>query len=170
MTLNVRDLHGATFIKIIATEILNVQRHIARCHWWFDGTCWGFLLTFLGQWLLAGREHRHALRMAALEVRIATHQQAFCYLQRLASSLNDRTERSKILQEAQQWLLEHSLYLTAPARDLFYKVCRQTLSFDILEPRHRKEVMTLLIKAIEAIERGVELPPTADVAKDVSAS
>jgi len=66
-------------------------------------------------------KHEHDLSVAALEKRLAVHQQAYVLWWELmeVSSKKDRDQVGDCVMKCQDWFVKNSLYLSAEARDAF---------------------------------------------------
>lgn len=71
------------------------------------------------QLLLENYKAKHSLRMAAIEKRLAAHQEAFCLWRKLNGALNDEIRLADLVFECDKWWGENSLYLEPEARQAF---------------------------------------------------
>ena len=90
------------------------------------------------QWRVAKWQARHQLRMAALEKRLAVHQEAYTLLYELVSSLHNAEKVGDVASRCEKWWLEHCLYLDPKPRESFIAACQKAVFFHDL-PRDTKE-------------------------------
>jgi hypothetical protein len=76
--------------------------------------------------------------MAALEKRLAAHQEAYALVHELVSSLHDADRVGNIANRCEKWWLEHCLYLDAKPRESFIAACHKAVFFHDL-PRDTKD-------------------------------
>lgn len=70
--------------------------------------------------LIEESKQRHALRLAALDRRLAAHQEAFALWRRLLSEIKGETIATIVL-ECQDWWEKNCLYLEPGVRDAFFR-------------------------------------------------
>lgn len=102
------------------------------------------------------------LRLAAVERRLAAHQEAFTLWRRLVASAHSE-EVHRLVLECQDWWEKNCLYLSAEARDSFNRAYFTASAHRELVRSHvgAEEVKAnwaLLLKAGDDILRGVQLP------------
>ena len=102
------------------------------------------------------------LRLAAVEKRLAAHQEAFTLWRRLIASAYDDALGSVVL-ECQDWWNKNCLYLSAEARDAFNRSYMLAQDHRTLAQSNRdldavKKYSQIIFAAGEAIVAGVELP------------
>ena len=140
-----------------------------------------FAGAILGHWISAHssrKERKHQLAMAALEKRLAVHQQAFNRWISIFHNIHDHNEELfQIVVDAQDWFYKNCLYLDDTARNDFWNCLIQApLYKDLLESskeiargqggirdekteRMVKESWNTILRPGESIPAGVELPP-----------
>jgi len=102
------------------------------------------------------------LRLAAVEKRLAAHQEAFTLWRRLMATAYDDALGSVVL-ECQDWWNKNCLYLSADARDAFNRSYSLAQNHRTLAQSNRdldavKRYSEIIFAAGEAIVAGVELP------------
>ena len=102
------------------------------------------------------------LRLAAVEKRLAAHQEAFMLWRRLIASAYDDALTAVVL-ECQDWWNKNCLYLSAEARDAFNRAyslaqSHRTLAQSNRDPDAVKKYSEIIYGAGEAIVAGLELP------------
>lgn len=135
--------------------------------WWVAllAAATGAAIMAVAQWLISKRERSHQLRLAALEKRLAVHQEAYALWRKMKSAAADATssEISRIIGECEDWWWKNCLYLDRKVRKPF-RIC-MTAALD--HPKlvmQRAEVPELKsnwedIKRVgELIENAVGLP------------
>ena len=65
-------------------------------------------------------KHKHDLKFAALEKRLAVHQQAYALWWELMRVSSKKDQVGDCVIKCQDWFVENCLYLSAEARDAFY--------------------------------------------------
>ena len=129
------------------------------------GAVFGALLATITQILLSRRQWREQLRVAALEKRLATHQEAYVLCHKLRCNVWNRTqERGELQRQFGDWWVQNCLYLGPRSRqalDLF------SYQFAMLNPEDPStsmdKVKVFLEKfyrpALAALTEEVALPP-----------
>lgn len=105
---------------------------------------------------------QHQLRLAAVERRLAAHQEAFTLWRRLLGVVHTEQVHSVVL-ECQDWWDKNCLYLSGEARDSFNRAYFAAASHrDLTQARADVQHVTsnwdLVMKAGADIVAGVELP------------
>lgn len=105
---------------------------------------------------------QHQLRLAAVDRRLAAHQEAFILWRRLLGAVDSEQVHSLVL-ECQDWWEKNCLYLSAEARDSFNLAYLAAGSHrDLIQSsanvQHVTSNMDLVMKAGTDIVAGVELP------------
>jgi hypothetical protein len=126
------------------------------------GVVLGAGLTATVQHLNATAERRQQLRLAALDKRLAVHQEAFLLWRQLIAKMHDRNEVFEVVLRCQDWWEHNCLYLTPEARSAFARTYNLAAMYGELlkgpdktiAMEHQNEIM----KTGEIIVRGVELP------------
>lgn len=109
----------------------------------------------------------HQLRLAALDRRLETHQQAYTLWRKLVSSVYTE-HKCDVVIECQTWWNQNCLYLDSDAREAFVRAY-QAANFhsDILRSKTTMEEVkdnwATIIRAGEEIVRGAALPPIRDL-------
>ena len=117
--------------------------------------------------ILERLSHRHDLRMAALEKRLAVHQEAYTLWYEMYAARHDRAAAGVASEKAQRWWLANSLYLSKDARHLFSLATNVVRDIAGMIERHEpaseiRQDNDVLRKARDAIISGVELPSLND--------
>jgi hypothetical protein len=102
------------------------------------------------------------LRLAAVEKRLAAHQEAFTLWRRLIAAAHDDSLVEVVL-ECQDWWNKNCLYLSADARDAFNRSYLLAKDYRTLAQSNRdqdsaRRYLEIIHSAGEAIVQGVELP------------
>jgi hypothetical protein len=102
------------------------------------------------------------LRLAAVERRLAVHQEAFALWRRLVAAAHSEAVHSLVL-ECQDWWEKNCLYLGAEARDSFNRAyfaasSHRELTRARVDAEEVKTNWALLMKAGDDILAGVQLP------------
>jgi hypothetical protein len=151
------------FLREIPSEALVV----------FLGVLVGSIITSFGQYLMSEANMRQQLRIAALDKRLQTAQEAYTlWLRlRLLPRIDEKQNEKlvfKVLQDCLQWWETHSLYLTAEARKAFKKA--HNAAGDLAIARASKadwdEMKTLandIDRAGRIIEESVYLPSIGEL-------
>jgi hypothetical protein len=112
----------------------------------------------------------HQLRLAALDRRLETYQQAFTLWQKLRSALHTDKITSVVI-ECQNWWNSNCLYLDAQAREAFIRACVAANEHESLKKgflvksvtsEEIKQNVDIIRAARVAIVQGAELPPIKD--------
>jgi hypothetical protein len=118
--------------------------------------------------LLEQVRSRQQLRMAALEKRLQAHQEAYVLWRKLMSNLSSAD--LAVIMECQQWWISHCLYLDPAAREAFLQAySAAATSRHLIAPGSgatAADIRTqaqIVMKAGEAIVKGVELPPLGEL-------
>ncbi len=105
---------------------------------------------------------QHQLRLAAVERRLAAHQEAFTLWRRLLRNVHSDNVHQIVL-ECQEWWDKNCLYLTAAARESFNRAyfaaaSHRQLTRDRVNAELVTQNMALVTKAGDDLVAGVELP------------
>ncbi len=105
---------------------------------------------------------QHQLRLAAVERRLAAHQEAFTLWRRLLGALHSEKIHSVVL-ECQDWWDKNCLYLSAEARDSFNRAyfaatSHRGLTQSRVHTHNETSNWDLMMRAGADIVAGVELP------------
>lgn len=116
--------------------------------------------------LLEELKGKHQLRMAALDRRLQTHQEAFELWRKIVSNVHG-DDIGKVVIECQDWWNKNCLYLTPEAREAFsysYHCAHMHGGFlqDQSNPDLVKENWKNITDAGDAIVKGAELPPLGE--------
>ena len=134
----------------------------------------------VGYWISARssrKDRKHQLAMAALEKRLAVHQEAIAIWFSICNNIHDHNgELFQIVGDAQKWFYKNCLYLDDTARSDFWDCLIQApLYKDLLESSKKiargqggirdektermvKESWNTILRPGESIPAGVELP------------
>ena len=122
----------------------------------FFGVLVGSIITSFVQYVLSEANMRQLLRLAALDMRLQTAQEAYSLwlqlrrLPRADEELNAELV-DKVLHDCQQWWETHSLYLTAEARNAFKDA--HNAASELAIARLRKADWNEMKKLADDIER-----------------
>ena len=124
------------------------------------------------QLLLEAVKGRQQLRLAAAELRLRAHQDAYLWWRRLANSWqNEKSGNIRPLcDEAQAWWDSNCLYLSAEARSTFLNAIQAAVripAYSIIAARSGtdkdfeevRKLQGMLSEAGDSIVRGADLPP-----------
>lgn len=109
--------------------------------------------------ILSKLQQHHELKLAALDKRLAVHQEAYVLWYKLMGVANDREKSHQVVQECQEWFVNNSLYLTDESRDAFHEAYMETIIRPgLLEDRQNnaKEIKENFMKIRNAGSRIVE--------------
>lgn len=129
----------------------------------FLGVFVGSLISGVVQFVTSDANSRQQLRLAALDKRLQSHQEAFALWQRLLFINRQKKEATQLILDCQEWWNNNCLYLSADARAAFKKAY---IAADYLSqpaevqagPDAMKKDMEDLKRAGEIILKGVNLP------------
>jgi len=129
----------------------------------FLGVLFGAIITGAFQYWVSSEERKSSLRMAALEKRLAVHQEAYS----LWIELKFSQDRLKVAAHCQEWWDKNCLYLSQDAREAFRKAYFAAFSHQMLTEQRGpvediKKESKVIDAAGEAIVRGASLPPIGD--------
>lgn len=116
--------------------------------------------------------HRQQLRMAALEKRLAVHQEAYVLWVKLFKSVHDDATVGSIIMECQEWWEHNCLYLEDSVRRAFRLAYMTALNHRNLV-RWREDVKLVkdswsdIARVGEVIVKAVELPPITGAETDL---
>jgi len=119
-------------------------------------------LDLQNQQILQQQTRKHQLELAALDKRLAAHQEAYALWDRLRRSilLRDPEKRKRIVSECQDWWLSHCLFLTDEAREAFRRALDDAEKLpDYIEARDQvkqRESWQTIEQVGKAIVEGVE--------------
>jgi hypothetical protein len=122
---------------------------------------------------LENTSREHQLRLAALDRRLDTHQQAFTLCEKLISAMH--TDKvGGVVSECQSWWQNNCLYLDAQARDAFFHAYHAAHIHESLlrglssgqSPETIKENWAKIVTAGNVIAQGVALPPIKELVID----
>jgi len=123
----------------------------------------GIIVTESYHNLSAEQERKQQMRLAALDRRLQTHQEAFSRLRWIQRDLNDRHKLSETVFECQDWWENNCLYLSPEAMQAFSRAYLNSSSFIDANESRDLHLMQLIQSDInharEIIVKGVGLPP-----------
>ncbi|MCE5270582.1 hypothetical protein LLH00_04790 [bacterium] len=137
----------------------------------------GFLGVLIGagvssatSFLLANRSYRQQLAMAALDRRLAVHQQAYIKWMEIIESYRDKEKVYKVVKNANAWWRQNCLYLDAQSRIAFKKCIGAAELYPELnvgpdDPEKRKKIKECnetIWETGRIIVQGVALPNLED--------
>ena len=107
---------------------------------------------------------RHQLKLAALDRRLETHQQAYALWREILHKVHKEGEIGEHIIKCQTWWENNCLYLEADAREAFYKAYIAANSHygfvnDRSNPKLVRENWATISDAGTVIVKSVELPP-----------
>lgn len=106
-----------------------------------------------------------AFKMAALEKRLAAHQEAYALCHKLKGAVQRHSiERAPVANECEQWWNDHCLYLGDQSRNSFAALLDAYVIYDpdTHHPRQYRDFIDQAFRpALDAICRDVSLPPMA---------
>src|SRR5688572_29592458 len=79
----------------------------------------GLIATSSQAWVSA-QDRENQLRLAAIDKRLETHQQAYSLWRKLIGSMGDRKKLESVILECQDWWNNNCLYLEPKSRKAFY--------------------------------------------------
>ena len=116
--------------------------------------------------LIEQGKQRHQLRMAALDRRLATHQEAYTLWRRLLASVHEK-DVGKVILECQDWWDRNSLFLARDARQAFLAAYTTASGHStVVLSREQKAIgksWSIITEAGDAIVRGAELPSLGEL-------
>jgi len=117
----------------------------------------GWLLT----WYISRTQRKADFRMAALDRRLAIHQEAYKLWWEMVSALHSKTGPDKAA-ECQKWWIGNCLYLDAKSRKEFIDCAGEAFFYndlkDINKPAETKARFQRIMRVFELLAEGVELP------------
>ena len=121
-------------------------------------TAGGFLL----KWYISRQQRITGFRMAALEKRLESHQEAYSLWHELDLNLNDRDKGPKTAIKCQQWWMDHCLYLDPRSRDHFIRCAREAFLHSELkgseDPADTNARCDRIYHVFKLLAEGVNLP------------
>lgn len=116
-------------------------------------------LSHQNEQLLQQRSHWHQLRLAALDKRLAVHQEAYTLWRKLFFTLPGPSLRDMVVQ-CQTWWEQNCLYLTPEAREAFYEAFHRADNHDNLrgDAQAQRENFEQIRATGEIIVVAVQLP------------
>jgi hypothetical protein len=127
----------------------------------FVGVILGASITEISHWLRAEREIIAQFRLAALEKRLAVHQEAFKIWNELRWSLDKGGKLGEVIFKGHEWWTENCLYLDPKSRQSFRSSlvrARNFLDPTELAASERTRLAAAIEKTGELIVKGVGLP------------
>ena len=118
----------------------------------------GWLLT----WFISRKQRVADFRMAALEKRLETHQEAYKLWYEMVSVMHDRVKGPEAAIRCQQWWIGHCLYLDAKSRTEFDRCAHEVFSYrDSMDPKNPAETKARFDRiqhVFVLLAEGVHLP------------
>ena len=134
----------------------------------FLGVLLGGLISGFIQYSMSEANRKQRLRLAALDKRLETAQEAYTLWRRLCrlphpDEPDDGTPVEDILRNCRDWWETHSLFLTAEARNAFWKALNAAMELAVLRSSHSdwkdlKVAYEDIEQAGKIIEESVFLP------------
>lgn len=119
----------------------------------------GTLVGVLASLITARATRRDNLRLAAVDKRLAVHQEAFSLWSKLMSNLHQPDHLNEIVVECERWWKSNCLYLDPKSRRLFREgTIDAGMYHDLKGVRDPRETFGRLIYVFEALTAGVGLP------------
>jgi hypothetical protein len=118
--------------------------------------------------ILSELQQRHDLKLAALDKRLAVHQEAYVLWWELMNVLHDGEKSHPVTIKCQEWFVKNSLYLTEESRNAFHEAYMETIiRTHLLTDRknNAEEIKENFIKIRDAgpkIVESVNLPSWGD--------
>lgn len=132
----------------------------------FIGVLVGVSISAGVQWQIARANRQHELATAALEKRLAAHQEAYALWRKIVGTTHRKDEIGDVVRKAEEWWEANCLYLDPVSREDF-RTCMLTATghSDLVEA-HRgtgeaasvKESWALIMKPGQSLVQGVQLP------------
>jgi len=146
------------FLREIPSEALVV----------FLGVLVGSIITSFGQYLMSEANMRQQLRIAALDKRLQAAQEAMTLWHRLCDVSEKGKDELDVLHDCKEWWDTNSLYLTAEARNAFYKAYCAAGNLFVARARHAdwnemKALAAVIDRAAAIITESVCLPPISEL-------
>jgi len=122
-------------------------------------------IEFQNRRLEAAIEFQNSLKMAALDRRLAAHQEAFTLYWRMFTVFYQRTEAIQLGRECDVWWSRNCLYLEGAARQAFSNAVRDLIDHATMTERGRPEDAAEIRRTSESVKslgrilaEGVRLP------------
>lgn len=112
--------------------------------------------TRISRWIHQQKQ-KDAFRLAAIERRLAVHQEAYALSKRILYAIHS-DERHATLVECQKWWDTHCLYLGPLVRETLWRAMTDASSYDAEDPNMRRESWPKISGASHAILEAVGLP------------
>ncbi len=128
------------------------------------GTIFGAVLVLIGQWFRENRQQKSQFRLAAIDKRLAAHQQAFALWQELVSVVHHLDKRGDVVRNCQDWWYNNCLYLDPRVRDAFRACYSAVFNYDSKSEDVRNELWPRIMAPGNLIQTAVDLPPIGDIA------
>lgn len=123
----------------------------------------GWLLT----WVISRRQRIADFRMAALDMRLKTHQEAYKLWQEMIMAMDDPKKGPETAARCQQWWYANCLYLDARSRKEFFQCAREACLYRDLSdpdnPAQTKARFKRIQNVFKLLEEGVHLPPIGEL-------
>ncbi len=112
---------------------------------------------------IARADRINSVRLAALEKRLAVHQEAYVLWHELLSTLHNRQLGPQTAIKCQEFWVKNCLYLDPVTRREF-RICAQEAFMwnELKGTRDPKEPFERISKVLDHIVRGVKLPPIGE--------
>jgi hypothetical protein len=126
----------------------------------------GVVVGSLMTWFISEKQRITAFRTAALERRLATHQEGFRLWHEMIMALDRGDEGARAVGRCQQWWYDNCLYLDAQSRKEFIECARDAGFFRMTRESQNTAEKAALLKRLKnvlrLIEEGVHLPPVGE--------
>jgi hypothetical protein len=106
---------------------------------------------------------RHEMKLAALDKRLAVHQEAYTLWWEMMGKANKKDERGDFIIKCQNWYVNNSLYLTKESRNAFHDAymaadIHPDLLRDRVSAKELKENFNKILRAGQILVEAVSLP------------
>lgn len=122
------------------------------------GVIVGASITSLFQFFKSKSDQAHQLRMAALEKRLATHQEAYTLWNELLWNIHKKDEVNTIAVKCQDWWYKNCLYLDPKTRKAFKEIIYTASEFSSANAKTKEKEFNEILKVGHLIAEGVKLP------------
>ena len=146
------------FLEIIGLS--NIDAYIG-----LFGVLIGVLLSELSRQQIAKQQRRNELRLAALDKRLESHQEAYTLWRGLLNNLHDPAKLRDVVGDCFSWWEKNCLYLESRSREAFFRAFLTASDYHITKmdqnPDLVKSEYEIIKSAGDVIAKGVELPPVS---------
>lgn len=123
----------------------------------------GAAIAVVANWLYAKSQRKHDFKLAAIEKRLAAHQEAYTLWCELSRVLHKQDERSPVVLKCQDWWEKNCLYLDAESRERFRQAYVLAFTYEDHKAEGKaRETFDEIMEAGRAVVRGIGLPPVCE--------